>query len=74
MIYSEHRDRVLLGQLLQAIAKMTLKVDAVPLSQQSGQDLRVHLQQITLDMEDPDSALRRLAKQLQLDLTASDSD
>lgn len=74
MIYSEHRDRVLLGQLLQAIAKMTLKVDAVPLSQQSGQDLRVHLEQITLDMEDPDSALRRLAKQLQLDLAASDSD
>lgn len=74
MIYSEHRNRILLAQLLQTTAKMTLKVDSVPLSQQGGQDLRAHLEQISLDIEDPDSALLRLAKQLKLDLASRDAD
>jgi hypothetical protein len=71
MIYSEHRSRILLAQLLQTTAQMTIKVDAVPLSRQGGQDLRAHLEQITFDMADPDSELLRLAKQLKLDLASS---
>lgn len=68
MLYAEHRTHLLFGQLLQSNVRLTLKVDSAPLRQLSNQDLRLTLENIELELDDPYAALQRLAQQMKLDL------
>lgn len=74
MLYAEHRTHLLFGQLLQSNVRLTLKVDSAPLRQLSNQDLRLTLENIELELEDPYAALQRLAQQMKLDLQPTKTD
>lgn len=74
MLYAEHRTQLLFGQLLQSDVHLTLKVDSAPLRQLNNQDLRLTLENVDLELDDPNAALQRLAQQMKLEFLPTNID
>ena len=71
MLFPDHRNSIILAQLLQAEVEIRLNVDSAPLVHSSGSDLRLTLDHVDLRLDGLDATMHRLAEQIQLDLLPS---
>ncbi|MGS5084999.1 hypothetical protein ACVC7V_00665 [Hydrogenophaga sp. A37] len=68
MLFPDHRNSIILAQLLQAEVQLRLNVDSAPLAHSSGSDLRLTLDHVDLQLNGLDATMHRVAEQIQLDL------